>query len=180
MLKSATIGPLFAAMLCTVPAFAQDGNGDMMSSTIYAGVGSSFNEGDRESDATPLTLGFTHQPVGGQVVWGFDIAREGTKYDSTSWQNASVRSALSFNLIVGRNFADSGSMKFDAGLLLGIREAAEDCPGSYLGFRCYANGAPSTDYKFNGGVLATVSFDRFVVGLRATSESGQVVAGMRF
>lgn len=161
-------------------ASAQEVTGASMQSTFYLGAGKSFNEGDREDTSTPFVVGFTHQPVGGRVVWGFDVAREGTKYDSTGWQNASIDSAFSFNLIVGGNLVDTGAMKFDAGLILGVRETAEECPGSYLGYRCYANQTPSTDYKFNGGVLATMSFDRYVIGARATSESGQVLVGFRF
>ncbi|WP_415392214.1 hypothetical protein [Paracoccus sp. SJTW-4] len=61
-----------------------------------------------------------------------------------------------------------------------MREAAADCPDSYLGFQCYADTDPDTDYKGNFGGVLTVSVDRLTLGLRATGESTQMVAGFRF
>lgn len=175
-----TAALLSAVSLGCSPLLAQSTEAVTKHSTFYFGGGKSFKDGDREDTSTPFALGFTHQPAGGQVVWGLDIAREGTKYDSTGWQNATIDAAFSFNLVVGRSLIDSRNVKIDAGVILGVRESAEECPGSYLGFRCYANQEPNTDYKFNGGVLATLSLDRYVIGARATGESGQVIVGFRF
>lgn len=52
---------------------------------------------------------------------------------------------------------DTGRYRVDAALLLKIRESFADCPG-----------------------VITLSMDRFTVGLRATGESTQILAGVRF
>lgn len=151
-----------------------------MRNTFYLGAGSANSDGAFENDDTPFSLGFTHQLVSSKMVLGFDIAGEGTMLDSTWGRDERPKRGTSFNLLLGRNMVDSGRFRADAALLLGVREAAKDCPDSYVGWRCYADRDPETDYKGNFGGVLTLSFDGFALGLRATGESTQVLAGLRF
>ena len=87
---------------------------------------------------------------------------------------------MSVNLLVGANVIDNGRFKADAAFLVGFRDSSLDCPDSYLGYQCYADEAPTPTYKENLGAVITISFDRFTLGVRATGESTQVIAGLRF
>lgn len=169
---------LLIALLSAGHAHAQDGGA--FRNTFYLGAGHAKADGPFENDDTPFSVGFMHQPAGGKMVLGFDIGAEGTMLDSTWGQDSHPEQGTSLNFLIGRNLLDNGRFRADAALLVGVREAAADCPDSYLGFQCYADTDPDTDYKGNyGGVLA-VSVDRLVLGLRATGESTQMVAGFRF
>lgn len=149
-------------------------------STFYLGAGRSHDDAPDATDDSPLVVGFTHQPANGKAVWGFDIAREGTLLDSTYGRDRSVSSATSFNLLFGRNVVETDALRFDGALLLGIRQSSKECHSSFLGFQCYADRDPETDYKANFGAVTTVSFRRMVLGARATGESAQILAGFRF
>lgn len=174
----------FAALI-SGQALAQDGAGYNLAdttsrSTFYFGAGTSNDDGPDTADETPLVVGFTHQPMNSKMVWGLDMAREGTMLDSTYGQDRAVSSALSFNLLVGRNFIETAKYKVDGALILGVREEAQDCPSSFLGYQCYADSAPDTEYTGNFGAMATVSVEKMVIGVRATGESAQVLVGFRF
>jgi len=148
--------------------------------TFYVGggmgpEGSSLTNGDM-----PFSVGVMHQLEGRKLVLGFDLAGEGTSLDSTWGKSNDPVQALSMNLLIGGNLADGGRVKTDAALIVGLRDTARYCAPSFLGFQCYADADPTQDYAINFGGVVTVSFDSIVVGLRATSESAQIVAGVRF
>lgn len=161
------------ALLLGSAAFAQDGR-----SVFYGGVGQASDE-EFEVDATPWSVGVMTQAANSRFIIGADIAGEGTMLDST-WGDNELRQARSFNLLVGGNIATNGTMRIDAGLLLGVRETFADCPPSYLGYQCYADTEPSVEYDANYGVIVGVSFDRTMLGVRATGESVQALVGVRF
>lgn len=179
---------MFFPVLCTLAvisgaasaqtAYAQDDVSPRRA--FYFGAGTANDDGPDASDDTPLVLGFTHQPMGSKAVWGLDIAREGTMLDSTYGQDRAVEPGFSVNLLLGRNFVDSGRYRVDGALVLGVRESSQDCPDSYLGFRCYADFEPDVEYKGNFGAVATLSIDRMLIGARVTGESAQLLAGFRF
>ncbi len=155
----------------------QDGG---LRNAFYLAGGKARHDGPLEVDDTPFALGVTHQLQGRKLILGFDIGREGTMLDSTWGQDEALRQATSYNLLVGGNIVDNGRFRTDLALLLGARESFADCADSYLGYQCYADAEPETEYKGNFGALLTVSYDRLTVGLRATSESTQVLGGFRF
>lgn len=155
----------------------QDGG---LRNAFYLGAGKARHDGALEVDDTPLALGVTHQLQGRKLILGFDIAREGTMLDSTWGQDEALRQATSYNLLVGGNIVDNGRFRTDLALLLGARESFADCADSYLGYQCYADSEPDTEYKGNFGALLTVSYDRLTMGLRATGESTQLLGGFRF
>ena len=113
------------------------------------------------------------------MVYGLDLAGEGTMLDSTFGQD-SLSQALSFNFLLGSNLYDNGTIRVDAAGILGIRETFADCPDSFLGFQCYADTPPSTEYDVNYGALLTVSYERVSFGVRITGESTQAVLGLKF
>ena len=127
----------------------------------------------------PFVVGFLHQPAASQFVFGFDFAGEGEMLDSTYGGNE-VRQALSYNLLLGSNLMRDGNFRVDAGVLLGLRESFADCPDSFLGYQCYADEAPDTEYDANFGAFIGVSFDGIMLGLRGTGESTQGLLGLRF
>lgn len=178
MLKTA----LLAASLCVagLPAFAQDQSASLARTTFYIGIGSGDADGPNESDRTPFSIGLMHQLQGRKLILGADIGREGTLLDSTWGQNQAVKQATSYNLLLGANIVESERFRTDAALLLGVRENTTDCPASYLGYQCYANSDPDTEYKANIGAVVNFSFDRLSLGVRATGESTQLLAGFRF
>lgn len=100
--------------------------------------------------------------------------------DSTWGMNERPKQATSYNFLIGGNVMDNGRFRADAALLLGARESFADCPDSYLGYQCYADAEPDTDYKGNFGAVVTLSMQSFTIGLRATGESTQILAGFRF
>jgi hypothetical protein len=178
----ATVAPL---TLCGATAFAQDANplpgtAPSFQNTFYIGAGKARTDHSFENDDTPFSIGFMHQLSGRKLILGGDISREGTVLDSTWGRDDAAKQATSFNLLVGASVIDQGKFKTDAALLVGIREDTKDCADSYLGYQCYADSEPETDYKGNVGVVLNFSFDRMTVGVRATGESTQILAGVRF
>lgn len=151
-----------------------------MRTTFYIGAGKANTDDAFDNDDTPFSIGVMHQMNSRKLVFGFDIGREGTVIDSTWGLDDEPKQAMSYNLLIGGNMIDTGRYRADAALLLGMRESFADCPDSYLGFQCYADSEPETDYKGNFGGVITLSVDGFTVGLRATGESTQVLAGFRF
>lgn len=176
-----TVKALCSCLLLLVSAGYVHAQEDVpMRNTFYLGAGSAKADGPFENDDMPFSIGFTHQVVNSKLVVGFDIAGEGTMLDSTWGRDERPKRGTSYNFLLGRNMVDSGRFRADAALLLGVRESAKDCPDSYLGWRCYADRDPETDYKGNFGGLLTFSFDKLTLGLRATGESAQMLAGLRF
>jgi len=146
---------------------------------FYFGAGQADEENAQSSGDTPFVIGGLGFSQESKMVFGFDLAREGTMLDSTFGQD-SLSQALSVNVLLGRNFYDNGTIRVDAAGILGIRETFADCPDSFLGFQCYADTAPSTEYDVNYGALLTVSFSRASLGVRITGESTQAVLGLKF
>ena len=166
----------FAAGLWLAPWAGANANENI----VYFGVGASDKGDQLKSDQTPITFGFLKLSDTSAGVWGLDIGREGTMLDSTYRLNRAVKQSTSFNLLVGRNLTKSTDWRFDAALILGMREKTSDCPDSFLGFQCYANSEPDTKYGVNYGGLFAVTYKNILLGLRATGESTQGVFGLRF
>ncbi|MTE00945.1 hypothetical protein GIY56_11630 [Paracoccus sp. YIM 132242] len=176
---------LLPVAICASPILAQDvgamaGDAPAFQNTFYIGGGKARTDDAFDNDDTPFSLGFMHQLAGRKLILGGDLGQEGTMLDSTWGQDQAVEQATSYNLLAGANVVDNGRFRTDVALLLGVREDTKDCPRSYLGFQCYADSDPETDYKGNFGAVLTVSFDRLTLGVRATGESTQVLAGLRF
>lgn len=164
-------------------AHAQDDygqRGSTLRNTFYIGAGHADGDAPLENDDTPFSIGFMHQRADSKLILGFDIGREGTMLDSTWGMNDRPKQATSYNFLIGGNVMDNGRFRADAALLLGARESFADCPDSYLGYQCYADAEPDTDYKGNFGAVVTLSMQSFTIGLRATGESTQILAGFRF
>lgn len=100
--------------------------------------------------------------------------------DSTWGQDSAVSSAMSFNLIYGANVTKDDKSRLDIGALIGVRESFSSCPDSNLGYQCYADQPPTTEYKVNYGVVVTYAYQSTVFGLRATGESVQALVGVKF
>lgn len=156
------------------PAIAQE----VTQNVIYLGAGAALGE-DLELDDVPYSVGFLNMSDTRNTVFGFDFAGEGEMFDSTGGGNR-VRQALSFNLLIGGNIQKSADVRTDAMLLIGARETVSDCPDSFLGFQCYADQDPDTEYDFNVGGMVTATFDGFAVGARVTTESAQLTLGLQF
>lgn len=153
---------------------------ETMKNMFYIGGGSSRHDGAFENDDTPYSIGFMRQAENSKAVFGLDIGREGTMIDSTWGRDDALVQATSFNLLLGGNVYNSGKLRSDAAVLIGARESFVDCPDSNLGYKCYADREPETEYKGNFGAVLTVSYDRVALGVRATGESTQLLAGFRF
>ena len=144
--------------------------------TLYFGMGQGKAATDMQNGENPWSLGFISNSTG----FGLDIAGEGTVLDSTYNQDEEPNRAMSYNLIVARNLSEGGLFDIDAGLLVGIREITKDCPGSYLGYACYADMMPDREFDINYGAVVFISFDKFLVGARVTGESSQVTLGFKY
>ncbi len=151
-----------------------------MRNTFYLGGGNANSDDPFENDDMPFSIGFMHQRADSKLILGFDIAGEGTMIDSTWGMDDEPKQAMSYNFLFGGNMIDNGRFRADAALLVGLRESFADCADSHLGYQCYADTAPDTDYEGNFGAVLAVSIDRFTLGLRATGESTQILAGFRF
>lgn len=176
-----SIKALVISLSCILSAgqvYAQDASA--YRNTFYIGGGNAKADGPFENDDTPLSIGFMHQLENRKLILGADIGREGTMLDSTWNMNEQVKQATSYNFLIGANLVEKSHFRADAALLIGVRESAADCAGSFLGFQCYADTEPDTDYKGNFGGVITLSYDRMTLGLRATGESTQILAGLRF
>lgn len=146
---------------------------------LYFGIGGAKTGNPEISDAMPFSFGYISQAAENTIL-GFDIAQEGTMLDSTWGQNSAVSPALSVNLIYGYKISDNGTSRLDIGALIGMRQTFSDCPDSYIGYQCYADSAPQTDFTVNYGVVLTYSHNKIMLGLRATGESVQALIGTRF
>jgi hypothetical protein len=165
---------LVLLLIFSNPAFA-----DEKTTMFYGGFGQADEQTSTSVDDNPFSLGVLFFPVGTDNNWGFDIAGEGEMLDST-WGGNNLRQSLSYNFLIGTNLSRDDNMRIDVSAIIGIRKTFSDCPSSYIGYQCYANTAPNTDYGFNGGVLLMTSWETYSLGIRATSESVQGVLGLRF
>lgn len=165
-----------AALLTGSSATAQEGH-----RALYVGIGGAGGEGPSESDATPWSIG-GYASTPNKVILGFDFAQEGTSFDWTANRGGAVKQGQSFNFLLGYNLARSENFNFDAALLVGFKETEVTCPSgqSVLGFQCWADYDPESDYELNYGVLLTTTIQRAVLGIRATGESVQGIVGWRF
>lgn len=150
-------------------------------SVVYLGSGSAKG-GDSKTVSTkkPITFGYLRLSNTSDRVWGMDISSEGTMLNSTWGQDNEVKQATSFNLLVGTNLGKTENSRFDTALILGMREKSKSCPPSNLGYQCYADSKPNTSYGFNSGLALTWTYKSALLGLRATGESTQFLAGIRF
>lgn len=165
-LKIATF--LFSLLLTGMPNIANaNENGERV---MYVGSGSATTGSDKT-----YSIGFMKISNTNERQWGADISAEGTMF-----HNGRPETANSVNLLVGSNFGKSDFGRFDGALLLGMRGKTSDCPKSYIGYRCYADGDPAVKFGLNYGVVMTWSYKSILVGIRATGESKQALLGFRF
>jgi hypothetical protein len=141
----------------------------------YFGAGSST--GSYDGDKTPLSMGGLF--LGDRFNIGLDFGYEGQMLDARG-NNYKLTQGKSYNFLIGANLHKTEKTRLDAALLVGIRETAQDCPPSLIGYACYAGLDPDSTYKGNYGALVTYSFNKTAVGLRVTGESVQGVLGWRF
>ena len=147
---------------------------------FYVGVGSSSG-GDDENDDIPWSLGILHNSPTSDKVYGFDISGEGTMLDSTYGGYDDLAQGFSVNFLYGFDISKYKNDKLSVGLIIGFIEEEQDCPDSYLGYQCYADQEPDTEYAFNGGGFLNYSVNRSLnLGLRATSNSTQLTIGFKF
>ena len=157
-----------------MPALAND-------NIVYFGAGAAKDKKtSTTTDKTPFSIGYLSIREDRNLVWGLDYSREGSVLDSTYSQRNAVKQSNSYNLLLGRNLSKFESGRLDVALLLGAREKTKDCPNSFLGYQCYANTEPNVEHSFNFGVVATWSFSKLTIGIRATGESTQAMMGVRF
>lgn len=148
---------------------------------IYFGAGSAKNGNPTTtSNKEPMSIGYLRLSNASSTVWGIDVAGEGTMLDSTWGQNNAVKQATSFNALIGKNIGKTANSRYDAALIVGMREETSKCPRSYLGYQCYANSEPKTTYGFNYGLALTWTYNSLMLGVRATGESTQAMLGIRF
>lgn len=171
-------------MVAPAPLYAQ--SIDEPSTLIYFGAGHSQPDSRFKSSSAPFSVGAISLKEGEAGFFaGVDIAGEGTVLDSTYNYSKKPRQAASLNLIVGTNMGKWEKSRLDVGLLLGIRQYTKDCSNSPLsrsliGYQCYADTVPSTDYRGNVGGVAFYSYNHFAFGVRVTGESKQIVLGRIF
>ena len=109
------------------------------------------------------------------------IFGEGTMLDSTYGGYDDLAQGFSFNFLYGIDVSKNQNDKISVGLLIGLIEEEQDCPDSYLGYQCYADESPDTEYGFNGGGFLNYSVSESLnLGLRATSNSTQLTIGFKF
>ena len=68
----------------------------------YIGAGPTSNSNDENNDI-PWSIGVMYGSIDTNLVWGLDIAGEGTLLDSTDGFNNDLSQGLSFNFLVGRD-----------------------------------------------------------------------------
>jgi len=175
---------LVAAGLFTfsLSAMAQHSYSRPAQNIFYVGAGSSSGEASRnENDDTAWSLGWIYKTR--SLSFGVDIAGEGTSYDSTTGYYNEPRQGISLNLIAITPIMRGRRWTFDGGVLLGFVQSGRSCEStgrSYLGYTCYADQDPDTEYDFNYGAVGLWTSGSISVGLRATKESTQAILGMQF
>jgi len=174
---------IFSLALLSIFIFAQSlaaQDNFNKNNVFYVGVGSSSG-GDDENDDMPWSLGILHNSPTSDRVYGFDISGEGTMLDTTYGGYDDLAQGFSFNLLYGFDTSEDKDDKLSAGLIIGFIEEEQDCPDSYLGYQCYADESPDTEYGFNGGGFINYSVNESLnLGLRATSNSTQLTIGFKF
>ena len=166
----------------SVSAVAQQSYSSPTQNIFYVGAGSSTGDAaNNENDETAWSLGWIYKTNG--FSFGVDIAGEGTSYDSTTGYYNDPRQGVSFNLIALTPIMRGQRWTFDGGVLLGAVQSGRSCKStgqSYLGYECYADQDPDTEYDFNYGAVGLWTSGSISVGLRATKESTQAILGMQF
>ncbi len=175
MLNLKSFVPLFLGLILGSANMAQA----EQSGAFYGGMGVNNDGAELQIDDTPFVLGALFFPSTQSVVFGFDIAGEGEMLDSTFGSNA-LKQAYSFNAVLGGNLYWSEDMRTDLSAIIGFRESVKDCPDSFIGFQCYADRDPETEYELNYGAMLTITFDHALIGLRVTEQSAQALIGISF
>lgn len=170
MISAAAVG---IAVGCATMAQAQQ------LGAIYAGTGAANEEADLLIDDAPFVVGVLFYRPGQTLVFGADIAAEGEMLDST-FGSESLRQAYSFNALIGGNLYQTDTFRSDLSVIIGARETFADCPDSFLGFQCYADAPPTTEYTANYGLMLSFAWDLALFGVRVTDQSTQAVIGLAF
>ena len=173
------------ALATTLPthAIAQSSpNQDHDGVVIYGGIGGASGNDDLESDATPWSIGVYFRRKS-RVIFGADFAMEGTSYDWTSRRGGAISQGHSFNALIGYSVVQAENFILDTSIMLGARETRQTCPSgqSVVGYQCWADRPPASDYEFNYGILVTAVYkSKFTFGARSTKESVQGIVGVNF
>lgn len=175
------LGLALGLLAFSVSVVAQQGYSRPTQNIFYLGAGSSSGDAaNNENDDTAWSLGWIHKT--NRLSWGIDIAGEGTSYDSTTGRYNDPTQGFSINLIALTPIMRGRRWTFDGGVLLGFVESGRSCEStgqSYLGFTCYADQDPDTEYDLNYGAVGLWTSGSISVGLRATKESTQAILGMQ-
>lgn len=90
---------VFATLtLAGAAAAYADENGE---NVLYIGAGSAKSGDPLGSSETPMSFAYLKISNASDLVWGFDIGREGTTLDSTGGHVSTAKRSTSFNLLVG-------------------------------------------------------------------------------
>ena len=110
------------------------------------------------------------------IDYGFDMRRT-MQFNYGGYNDLAQ---VFFNFLYGFDISKI-KIKLSVGLIIGFIEEEQDCPDSYLGYQCYADESPDTEYGFNGGGFLNYSVSESLnLGLRATSNSTQLTIGFKF
>lgn len=129
-----------------------------------------------DNEESAFSIGLLSQPDDKGFRFGFDLGFEGEKLECYGG-DCYGELGISFNGLVGYTPMDS---KWTVGVLAGFSQETSDCPRSGLGFRCWADRTPDTEYGFNYGGFLQYHFEKYGVFLRATSNSTQAGLTFRF
>jgi|SaaInl5LU_22_DNA_1037371.scaffolds.fasta_scaffold27240_4 hypothetical protein len=137
-------------------------------------VGAGTNSNDL-APSTSWSVGFIGKT--NDSWWGVDLAGEGYSLDSTYNQDEDLDSALSLNVMWGKEITEN----FILMGVLGARDKASECNSqSYIGFQCYADSEPEVSYGINYGINAIYMFEKITLGTRITGESSQLTFGYKY
>lgn len=161
------------ALTTSFGALAEDYN-----HTIYLGGG--VNTESAASNSTPVSIGYIYNPESSNFYHGVDVSAEGLLYDSTSRRDNVEEQGTSVNYLTGYNFNFSNGVTVSTGVLMGIRITEEECPDSYLGYRCWADREPQRESEFNYGGTVHVKYKHLFVGARISGVSNQILVGYTF
>ena len=177
--KKNTILVIFTVFIFSESLSAQENVN--LHNMAYIGAGPTSNSNDENNDI-PWSIGVMYGSIDTNLVWGIDIAGEGTLLDSTDGFNNDLSQGLSFNFLVGRDNSRTSDGRLAYGFVAGFITKEKECPSSYyIEYECYADQELDYEYGFNGGIFANYLISKkYSFGIRATTNSTQAIFGLRF
>lgn len=149
--------------------------------TVYFGAGASFADTSQDN-SIPFSIGYLYRWSSAEYFVGLDFSGEGIALNNTSGRRNAPQQGVSTNLLFGPTWdLDIGGPRIiGAGFLLGVRTTEVSCPDSFLGYRCYADRSPEEDFSWNVGLSVHLVVPTWLLGIRVTTQSGQVTFGFNF